>query len=702
MDHRSLDSIANLPILWMDDKPEHIKDYVRTLEVEKSPISVEVSTSIADAERKLKQKKYLALVIDCQMDDNDRSQNGADFLLDINAKIRTLPTFVYTAFRTETLYKESLERSYAIAIAEKTDTFETPLHSNPFFAAIIRSAQNFLEVKDLKPEKIQFERYIADPNSYKSDVEAHWQRHKNWITKEIARIGWIWGVVCGENIVAGSADLFDFPTEEELMKIGKSNNLIPFAYSFSHDPEMSELGIGKNLIGWSMIAEKDYFPTFRLTMAGNEITDDFDTGAHQTQVSDDLIPKGILDAVQSKNSLHLGESYSFFTKKIDVKVSDNDLTHDSRKIAVRIIRDWVNSPFVKINKNRRALIGRDILRAFDLRVLLDSHKKETQVLLGNNSNQKWSTLYPLSQPYNEGWLQVSRHHNLSFEESGNKNGKPVLVLHGGPGAGRNVNNRRFFNPDRYRIILYDQRGSGKSIPLASLEENTTWDLVEDIEMLRKHLRINKWQVFGGSWGSTLALAYAQNHPTMVTELVLRGIFLLRQWEINWFYQQGANVLFPDAWEDYLAPIKEEDRGDMVLAYNKLLTRDNLDLRLSAARAWATWEARLNSLVPNPHGLERLKSDEFCLSFSRIENHFFLNKGFFNPENQLLNNVDKIKHIPTTVIHGRHDIICPIQNAWDLKQIWQEIDLRIVEDACHSAFEPGIMQELILATEKYSK
>ena len=244
-----------LPILWMDDKPEHINDYIRTLEVEKAPVSIEITTSIDDAERKINQKKYYAFIIDCQMDDIDRSQNGATFLLDVNTRIRTLPTFVYTAFRNESLYKDLLDKSYAIAIAEKTGTFDIPLHSNSFFKSVIKSAQAFYNVKDIRPEKIQYEHFIADPNRYKFQVEGHWQRHNNWIIKEIARKGWIWGVVCGENIVAGSTDMFDFPNEEDLKKIGKSLNLIPFAYNFSCEPEMSELEINtKKLDGvWFLI-----------------------------------------------------------------------------------------------------------------------------------------------------------------------------------------------------------------------------------------------------------------------------------------------------------------------------------------------------------------------------------------------------------------------------------------------------------------
>jgi len=310
-------------------------------------------------------------------------------------------------------------------------------------------------------------------------------------------------------------------------------------------------------------------------------------------------------------------------------------------------------------------------------------------------------LYPAIEPHKTGRLRVSDVHELYFEESGNPNGKPVVFLHGGPGGGSEPKQRRFFDPERYRIVLYDQRGCGKSTPHASLEANTTWDLVADIERLREHLGIERWQVFGGSWGSTLALAYAEKHPERVTELVLRGIFLLRPWELAWFYQEGASRLFPDVWETYLAPIPAEERGDLMKAYRKRLTSDDPKVRAEAARAWSIWEAATSFFAANEDYVKRAGEDEFALAFARIENHYFVNKGFFETEDQLLDEVGKIRHIPTVIVHGRYDVVCPLANAWELKRRFPEAELRIVGDAGHSAYEVGNAHELIVATDRFA-
>jgi len=312
-------------------------------------------------------------------------------------------------------------------------------------------------------------------------------------------------------------------------------------------------------------------------------------------------------------------------------------------------------------------------------------------------------LYPEIEPYLTDRLEVSDIHTLYYEECGNPEGKPVVVLHGGPGSGNSKRSRRFHDPDRYRIILYDQRGAGRSESPASLEENTTWHLVEDLEKLRRHLGIDEqWQVFGGSWGSTLALAYAQSYPEAVSELVLRGIFLLRRVELEWFYQSGADTIYPDAWEDYLAPIPEEERHDLMLAYHRRLTGHDRDEQLQAARAWSLWETRTGSIVPDPEKLNRAKSDEFALAFARIENHYFVNGGFFEPEDQLLKGIDRIRHIPAVIVQGRYDLVCPMRTAWDLAKAWPEADLRIILDAGHSAYEPGITHELIAATIHFAR
>jgi proline iminopeptidase len=309
------------------------------------------------------------------------------------------------------------------------------------------------------------------------------------------------------------------------------------------------------------------------------------------------------------------------------------------------------------------------------------------------------TYYPEIEPFRTGRLRVSEVHDLYYEESGNPNGKPVVFLHGGPGGGTEPKHRRFFDPATYRIVLVDQRGCGKSTPHASLVDNTTWHLVSDIEALRTHLGIDKWQVFGGSWGSTLALAYAQTHPDRVTELVLRGIFLLRKTEIDWFYQKGASAIFPDAWEDYVAQIPVDERGDMVSAYHRRLTSENAEIRQSAARAWSVWEGRTSCLSPNEQLIARFDGDEFSLAFARIECHYFMNNGFLMGK-ELLANVEKIRKIPCVIVQGRYDVVCPMESAWALHRAWPEADLRIVGDAGHSANEPGITSELVVATDKF--
>jgi proline iminopeptidase len=312
-------------------------------------------------------------------------------------------------------------------------------------------------------------------------------------------------------------------------------------------------------------------------------------------------------------------------------------------------------------------------------------------------------LYPRLRPYHCGRLRVSEIHELYYEESGNPDGKPVVFLHGGPGGGTSPEQRRFFDPERYRIVLFDQRGCGRSTPHAHLVENTTWHLVADLEALRAHLGIRAWQVFGGSWGSTLALAYAQTHPTCVTELVLRGIFMLRRWELEWFYQnpQGCGALYPDLWDQYVAPIPAKERHDLIRAYYRRLTSKNATTRAKAARAWSVWEGSTAYLRHNADAVAEFEDPTYAAAFARIECHYFVNKGFFTSDDQLLRNVRRIRHIPATIVHGRYDVICPVRNAWDLAKAWPEADLRIVPDAGHSAFEKGMVHELVAATDRYA-
>lgn len=309
-------------------------------------------------------------------------------------------------------------------------------------------------------------------------------------------------------------------------------------------------------------------------------------------------------------------------------------------------------------------------------------------------------MYPEIEPYSTGFLKVSDLHTLYFEEAGNPKGKPVVFLHGGPGGGLIANYRRYFNPEKWRIILFDQRGCGKSTPFAELKENTTWDLVSDIEKLKNHLSIQRWAVFGGSWGSTLALSYAIKHPLSCTELFLRGIFLLRKKEIDWFYQEGCSKIYPDAWEEYVKPIPKEERHDFVSAFYKRLTSEDITTRKAAAKAWSIWEGSTSKLIPDADVVERFGEDEFADAFARIECHYFINKGFFTEDNFLLNNVDKIRQIPTVIVQGRYDVVCPAESAWDLHRAFPEAELHIIGDAGHSLSEKGIIDAMITATDRY--
>lgn len=311
-------------------------------------------------------------------------------------------------------------------------------------------------------------------------------------------------------------------------------------------------------------------------------------------------------------------------------------------------------------------------------------------------------LYPEIEPFDTGRLKVSPIHELYYEQVGNPTGKPAVFLHGGPGGGIGTDYRRYFDPEVYRVVLFDQRGSGKSSPPASLEENTTWHLVSDIEQLREHLGIDTWQVFGGSWGSTLALAYAETHPDRVSELVLRGIFLCRPKEIQWFYQEGASAIFPDVWEEYLKVIPEAERADMVSAYYRRLTSDDDFVRLEAARAWSIWEGSTSKLFFDPEMIEKFADPEFALAFARIECHYFMNNAFFNSDNYLIENVKKLRDIPSVIVQGRYDVVCPMMSAWDLHRAWPEAQLHIIADAGHSISEPGIIDALVEATDNFAR
>ena len=302
------------------------------------------------------------------------------------------------------------------------------------------------------------------------------------------------------------------------------------------------------------------------------------------------------------------------------------------------------------------------------------------------------------EPFSFGWLTTDGPHEIYYEECGAPRGKPAVILHGGPGGAVNPTMRRFFDPNKWRMALFDQRGCGRSRPNASLEDNTTWSLIADIERLREHLGVEKWTVFGGSWGSTLALAYALVHPDRVEGLVLRGIFLLTQKELRWFYQEGASMLFPDAWERFLAPIPPEERGDLMGAYHKRLTHPDRRVQAQAANAWSQWEGDTISLRGPEARPPKFNEEDFAIAFARIENHFFANEGFFEHDGWILKNIDKIRHIPAWIVQGRFDVVTPLDSAWSLHRAWPEASFEIVWDAGHASTEPGIIDGLVRATE----
>jgi proline iminopeptidase len=310
-------------------------------------------------------------------------------------------------------------------------------------------------------------------------------------------------------------------------------------------------------------------------------------------------------------------------------------------------------------------------------------------------------LYPEVLPYRAEHFAVDDTHALYVEEVGTSDGIPALFLHGGPGAGCEPYHRRFFDPRRYRVVLFDQRGAGRSTPHASLQDNTTWDLVEDIERLRRHLGIERWLVFGGSWGSTLALAYAETHPERVSALVLRGIFLCRPQEIAWFYQSGASRLYPDYWQDFVEPVEQARRGDLLHAYHELLTGDDELRRLAAAKAWSVWEGRTATLLPDASVEAHFAQPKVALSMARIECHYFVNDAFLRPD-QLLADAARLAGIPGVIVHGRYDVICPLENAWALHAAWPDSELAIIPDAGHSAAEPGTRRRLVEATDAFAE
>lgn len=307
------------------------------------------------------------------------------------------------------------------------------------------------------------------------------------------------------------------------------------------------------------------------------------------------------------------------------------------------------------------------------------------------------TLFPEIEPYETGMLPVDAPHEIYYEQCGNPDGIPVVYLHGGPGGKCGEQARRFFDPASYRIILFDQRGAGRSKPHAHLEDNTTAHLVDDIEAIRKHLQIDQWALFGGSWGSTLSILYAQAHPQRVSSMILRGIFLCRDADLQWFYQHGASLIFPDYWKEYLEPVAEEDRHNMIKAYYRLLTGNNELAKMQAAKHWSLWEGRCATFRPNNNVIDTFCNTHFAVALARIEAHYFINQAFIKP-NQILDNMDIISDIPATIIHGRYDMVCPIDNAFSLHERWANSELHIIRDAGHASREPSILDALIKATD----
>jgi|TARA_B100001540_G_scaffold214936_1_gene189704 proline iminopeptidase len=305
------------------------------------------------------------------------------------------------------------------------------------------------------------------------------------------------------------------------------------------------------------------------------------------------------------------------------------------------------------------------------------------------------------EPFNVFKLNVSNLHTIHVEESGNKNGKPVIFLHGGPGGGTEPIYRQYFDPKKWRIIIFDQRGCGQSTPASELTDNTTWDSVHDIEKIREYLNIDKWTVFGGSWGSTLSLSYAIKHPNRCTALILRGIFMLREKELKWFYQEGASFIYPDAWEKYLEPIPKNKRHDLMSAYYEILTGDDKQARYKAAKAWSIWEASTSKLIQNEKSLHHFENDDIADIFARIECHYFVNKGFFEYDGWILDQIDIIRKIPSVIVQGRYDVVCPMITAWELHKKWPEADFHVIPDSGHSMLELGIRNKLIEYTNKFS-
>ncbi len=682
---------AECRVLWMDDNSSYVRDVAESLDRAGWELCIDVAASIAQAREMLTSGRYCALVADCRMDDDaPAANNGAEFVRIINDQYPALPTFVLTSYLNDPLYADALRRARPLMAASKLDPLPKKVTDMPLLRALRSNAQRYMEVRDEAPERVSLEVFIRDVANRGEIIRLHSRKHWTWIEREMLNKKLLWCVVCGSEVVAGSSDLATFPEDEELMRIGERARLVPFVYSLPAPIESIAS------VWASTRYADDWYPTVAVEIGSKQLSGDLDTGAFQTHVPDWMVQRGLFAATQQ--SAHLGRKFEFFTSKTDLVLSRESGERETVRIAVCAVCDWERSPFVEVNPRREALIGRDVLRASASTFELCPTKRLTHVRRDSRSTQ----LFDAIEPYKEFRLMVSDIHELFVEQCGSPDGVPIVFLHGGPGSGSDARSRRLFDPNAYSVTLFDQRGCGRSRPHCSVEQNTTQELVDDIEKIRNAVGVKNWIVFGGSWGSTLALAYAQKYPHRVRGLVLRGVFMLRRKELHWFYEDGAGELYADAWEEYLAPIPDASVGNRMKAYANILRNGDAAAKRSAAKAWMTWEMKLSTLVPDLDRIAKATDPSGALAFATIENHYFANGGFFSSEDQLLLGVNHIRHLPCIMVQGRYDLVCPMRTAWDLKQVWPEAELRIIDAAGHSAFDPNIQSALLQALQDATK
>jgi proline iminopeptidase len=685
-------------ILWMEDEPVFVRNIATMLRNTDWPFDIEIADSIPDARAKIAEESYCGFVVDLRMDeDTPAAHNGAQILVEINKRYPALPTFVMSAYLNDPMYTPWLEKARPIYIGSKNEAAPVNPMDMPLMKAIREHAARYQAVIADRPEFLVFSVYVADPDRYRQVFDTHWKRHGQWIQTEMKRVGARWCVVCGNEIVKWSADMETFPEEDDLRIIGRNTNLVPFAYTAPLPVEsIPAANVG---VGWVSTREKgDYYPTIHVGIGGNSVVADLDTGATQSHLCSSLVTRNLFSACRS--STHLGKQFEYYSQKIPLTVQVEGGIQETIKLTAAVVLGWDASPFVIVNPARKALIGRDLLLHSRHDLVLSGSQRRS--FLRADGNVGRVDLFPPIEPLEHKPVQVSWRHTLYTEVCGTRAGKQVVFLHGGPGAGCDEKARRLFDPAHFCVYLFDQRGCGRSTPRCSLEENTTADLVEDIERVRVAYGVRKWIVVGGSWGSALALAYAQAHPECVSGMVLRGVFLLRRAELAWFYQHGASVLFPDAWEDFVAPVPMAERGNLLSAYQRLLASEDEEERTRAAMAWTRWEMRLSTLKEDVERVNRAQDKGFALTFASIECHYFMNAGFFGHEGALLDSIDSIRSIPCIIVQGRYDVVCPMATAWDLHQAWPEASFRVVDGAGHSAYDPAIQPALLQALEEASQ